>query len=182
MNATVLCPLCNSCYQPNLTSLLTHLRLVHASFRISCNLQRCSRPPFKNFYTYRNHLYAFHGTYDSPCSISQQLNGEVVAGDHVANQSIDQSNIDITESGPEDEDQVEDTNETERVNSSSNSEQQVSRNWESKARAELQKSAAMWILKTRETNLLPQSTMNTIICDVESLYDVSLYHGSVCII
>ena len=38
----------------------------------------------------------------------------------------------------------------------------------------LQKAAATWILKTRECHRLPLSVMDSIIFDVQSLYDVAL--------
>ena len=43
---------------------MTHIRLIHAdrpNFLIHCNLQGCCRT-YTNFLTYRNHVYAFHGT------------------------------------------------------------------------------------------------------------------------
>ena len=40
--------------------------------------------------------------------------------------------------------------------------------------SDLQKAAATWILKSREKHKLPLSVMDTLIADIQSLYDVSL--------
>ena len=57
----ITCPLCAGSFG-TLSVFLTHVRLVHASdasFHIPCGLQGCQRT-FRNFYTYRNHVYSFH--------------------------------------------------------------------------------------------------------------------------
>ena len=57
---------CSHCSSQLMTvsGLLRHIRLNHASdpsIRFSCNLQGCKRT-FRAFKTYRNHIYAYHGT------------------------------------------------------------------------------------------------------------------------
>lgn len=62
----VRCPLC-SAELGTVSIYLTHVRVAHASehgFHIQCGLQGCVRT-FKNFCTYRNHVYTVHGLYAS---------------------------------------------------------------------------------------------------------------------
>lgn len=57
------CPLCGE-YSPSITRLLAHIRLVHADepgFNVQCGIQGCSRT-FRKYLTFRNHVYAIHGT------------------------------------------------------------------------------------------------------------------------
>lgn len=57
----VTCPLCGA-FCSSISVYLSHLRLIHAheaGFQVSCGLQGCART-FRNFYTYRNHLYSMH--------------------------------------------------------------------------------------------------------------------------
>ncbi len=56
------CPLCGA-YNTSISQLLVHMRVVHArepGFRVQCGIQGCPRS-FKNFGTFRNHVYAIHG-------------------------------------------------------------------------------------------------------------------------
>lgn len=56
------CPLCGT-YARNLSQLLVHMRLVHAGepgFQVTCGVEGCPRT-FRNFLTFRNHVYAIHG-------------------------------------------------------------------------------------------------------------------------
>ena len=58
----ITCPLC-AASAASVSMLLTHIRLVHACdpcFHMQCGLQGCQRT-FRNFYTYRNHVYSMHG-------------------------------------------------------------------------------------------------------------------------
>lgn len=60
------CQLCGF-VAPTLTYLLQHIRQVHAylpGFQISCGLSGCQRT-FKSFAVYRNHVYGFHGEFES---------------------------------------------------------------------------------------------------------------------
>ena len=57
----VTCPLCGA-FCSSISVYLSHLRVIHAheaGFQVSCGLQGCPRT-FKNFYTYRNHVYSMH--------------------------------------------------------------------------------------------------------------------------
>ena len=58
---TARCPLCESQFA-TISIFMTHLKLIHSNepnFNMQCNLQGCQRT-FKNFYTYRNHVYSIH--------------------------------------------------------------------------------------------------------------------------
>ena len=71
---TLTCPLCPLRGFPSVSALLTHIRLMHSdqpNFLLQCNLQGCCRT-FTNFLTYRNHVYAFHGTNISEDVVSQE--------------------------------------------------------------------------------------------------------------
>jgi len=67
------CPFC-AASAPSVSRLLGHIRLMHAcdpGFHIQCGLQGCQRT-FRNYYTYRNHIYAMHGL-DSENSTSANM-------------------------------------------------------------------------------------------------------------
>lgn len=75
------CPSCGIYQSRSLSDLMSHIRLIHAdepNFRIDCTLQGCCRT-FKNFHTYRNHIYAFHST--STGSLPQQVTVSVADDD-----------------------------------------------------------------------------------------------------
>ena len=60
------CACCGDIITGALGALLRHIRLFHAdksNFIIQCNLQDCQRT-FRNFHTFRNHVYARHGVCD----------------------------------------------------------------------------------------------------------------------
>lgn len=64
MSNTLFCPSCGVHQSKKLANLLSHIRLIHSdepNFTIDCRLQGCCRT-FKNYCTYRNHIYAFHST------------------------------------------------------------------------------------------------------------------------
>ena len=58
------CPCCGTSSNRTIGDLLRHIRLFHADsshFSIQCNQQGCQRT-FRNFLTFRNHVYARHGS------------------------------------------------------------------------------------------------------------------------
>ena len=60
----IVCPLCSGSQFETVSTFMRHLRLVHADrdgFLLQCGLQGCRRT-FRNFFTYRNHVYAYHAT------------------------------------------------------------------------------------------------------------------------
>ncbi len=146
----ITCPLCVRSFV-NIKCLLKHIRLTHADtrgFHIQCNLQGCKRT-FRNFHTYRNHVYTWHDTTDfghpdgeeesTVVNLSDTLGAG--AGDGEGSE-FDNQDCSVAPTEPSFE-------------------------------ATLQKAAALWILKTRELHRIPISTMNTIIVDVQSLFEVA---------
>ena len=85
----IVCPLCaggNS--YATVSVFLTHLRMFHANeanFQIQCGLQGCKRT-FRNFYTYRNHVYSMH---DVNSTSTNQL---IVEQDEVSSDSASDHN------------------------------------------------------------------------------------------
>ena len=142
----------SSMWSLSIKNPMTHFRLIHAdepNFRIDCTLQGCCRT-FKNFHTYRNHIYAFHSTSIDSLDLSQAfetVSEEVCAYDS-DNDSDSENNgnvtslIDISNQLPDDA-------------------------------ASIQRSAAIWTLKVREKYCLSQSAMEHILKDVDSLYKVA---------
>ena len=63
-----LCPLCKDFCTRQVSVLIKHIGLVHATkgtpFHIVCGLGGCQRG-FANFHTYRNHVYSIHSDSDS---------------------------------------------------------------------------------------------------------------------
>ena len=59
--SSLACPLCSTLVLGNVSNLLSHMRLAHLmdDRTFQCHLQGCQRT-FKNFYTFRNHVYAMH--------------------------------------------------------------------------------------------------------------------------
>ncbi len=150
----VSCTLCASHFHL-VSLLLTHIRLVHAdqpSFRIQCNLQGCKRT-FKKFTVYRNHIYHFHDTHTLEDSSS---NGEVGSG------------------GPENLSETEDGTTSEVISPDDNTSGQSPTGFSHVSPDELKDAAARWVLKTSECHKIPQSTMDDIISDVQSLFSTGL--------
>ena len=158
----LLCPFCGERYEATMTRFLIHVRLYHAdspNFSIRCNLQECNRE-FKNFYTYRNHVYAIHGGKDTILDENPGKCGNTItaATDHATNGA---TNHDIDPSVEEPQ--------LPQPQLLSPSPQL----FPEEDPSAIQRAAATWILKVRETNLLPQSTIEAIIKDTESMYMVS---------
>lgn len=140
------CPLCGIHQSKNLSDLMRHIRLFHAdepNFKIDCTLQGCCRS-YKNYHTYRNHIYAFHSTSSGDLDIQQS---EVT--------TVSESQ----ESGDESEADVSDHDDSDPHQPSSEA-------------VSIQRSAAVWTLKVRDVHGLPQSTTESIIKDVDTLYQV----------
>lgn len=74
------CPVCRNFKAQRLLYYLKHIHLYHAhepGLNITCGLSGCTRS-FTNFYTYRDHVYAYHGDRD----MSQLVPTDVHSGDH----------------------------------------------------------------------------------------------------
>ena len=147
----MICPICACCEFRTVSQLLSHIRISHADakdFSIQCTLKNCCRT-YKSFTTYRNHVYDFHGIGQLDPTYDFSSSHSVLSGES-PDESLRCTNH-ISESIPK---------------QSSSSEMITPSN--------LQKAAATWILKSREKHKLPLSVMNTLIADIQSLYDVSL--------
>ena len=147
------CQICGALNLPTLSMLLSHIKIMHAcepGFSVQCNLQGCKRT-FRNFSTFRNHVYTFHDE-----------------------QAAANSNLDVVDVPPlsSDVDSDNDTSCDEDVDCDQDS---GLPNAESAVSEEvLQRSAALWILKTRDTHRIPQSVIDGIIADLSSLFECSL--------
>ena len=152
------CPGCGEYRGKNLTDLIRHVRLYHADSRtFSVRCRACGRDkPFKSFYTWRDHMYSYHSESEPqeqpdsmpPASSSSSTftNLADIFEDDGSHTDIDENDLlDPSQDRPRD-------------------------NMES---ANLQRAAATFILKIQETHQLPQSTMDTILKEVDSLYQVS---------
>lgn len=138
----------------NIRMILKHIRLIHADephFSVDCTLQGCQRK-FRNFHTYRNHIYFFHNNYE----------GEDITADQREESGDERSNA-------EDDDAADISTEVETYS------RDTPGDFEIAAPHNLTKAAATWILKVREQHLLPQSTIEGIIKDIDTLYEVSIY-------
>ena len=143
----ITCPLCPGLKFSSVKFFLKHLRLTHSdtpNFHIQCNLQGCKRT-FRNLKYYQNHIFAHHDT--SVLNGAQGVIEQMTTSEESFSAASDEHN-------PPD-DSFQESNLP-------------------KSREELQKAAAMWILKTRECNRIPMSVMDSIIFDVQSLFDVAL--------
>ena len=143
------CPLCRDFCTRQVSGLIKDIGLVHASttgpFHIVCGLGGCQRL-FSNFQTYRNHLYSIHT--DSDALDLQQPAPlpitSLVCGD----------------GGGGGDDREEDTTCTTAHNRGSSD--------------LLQEAAARFILKTKESHRLTQTTMICIIEDITSFNQIML--------
>lgn len=130
--------------------LLFHIKFAHAhepGFTVQCNLQGCKRT-FKNFSTFRNHVYCFH---------------EGIELGAVSDTNLEDAAAPLSE------------------DSDTSSSDQVSHQGNSVPIAEcivtedtLQRAAALWILKTRDTHRIPQSVMDQMVSDLGNLFQCAL--------
>lgn len=154
------CPLCGECIALSLRDYLKHVRLVHSDlphFRIDCRLQGCSKT-FKNFHTYRNHMYAFHKDDDEEPS-----NGSSMT---VVQQDLDEQLVEQNDDPPSSQGDTDIVRP--RSQSSTADRPGIGTSVETMRRA-----AAIMILKLREQHLLPQSVTEKIVEDIDSMYRVS---------
>lgn len=159
-----LCPLCGVHSEPSLGKYLKHVRLIHAddpNFSISCSFQSCRRPPFKKFTTYRNHIYAYHNDFSG-----QQLDDD----DDDDDDPIDP--IDNTD------DRHRDLGDDDGVSNDGggSNDEDPGLDPTDASRTSISRAAAIWLLKVREKYLLPQSTIENIIEDIDTLYQVYIYY------
>ncbi len=153
------CPSCFHFSGTNIGDYLRHIRLFHndtgTTFRVFCNLG-CARPrdrPFKNFFTFRNHVYAYHSGLTA--TAEQNENETNAIGDSEPDQSVTTEEIEIDQGFT--------------------CQQTVRKPQNIDYSAQIQKCAATFILKIQEMHRLPQNTMDTIIQEIESLYQVIDY-------
>lgn len=148
---TITCPLCPGLRFSSVKFFLKHLRLTHSdmpNFHIQCNLQGCKRT-FRNLKYYQNHIFAHYDT--SVLDGTEEIVEEMTTTENPQ---------DCFSDGSDEHDPIDD----------SFQESSLPRSGE----GELQKAAAMWILKTRECNRIPMSVIDSIIFDVQSLFDAAL--------
>lgn len=141
------CPTCYEFSGNSIAELLRHVRIFHADtrpFSIRCNLG-CGRDrPFTNFFTFRDHVYKWH----SGVKVSV---GEPSVNFHQPD--VLQSHDDTSPYDGSEDDHPPDSEPMDYA-------------------AKLQQSAATFILNVQEKHRIPQSTMERIIKEVDSLYQV----------
>lgn len=145
------CSLCLSQF-PTVSLLLTHIRLEHAdqpNFQIQCNLQGCKRT-FSKYTVYRNHLYHFHDT--------------SLLENHPSSESVEDLG-----SEPECDPPTDPCNFSPPTLPLSTCRSCTS------SKELLQNAAARWVLKTSECHKIPQSVMDGIIAEAQSLFETGLY-------
>ena len=149
----VLCPLCAYSGAKVVADYLKHIRLLHADqpgFSIQCKLQGCRGRTYKSFHYYRNHVYDFHANAFASTSAKQQSSSAPpTSPTRDPTYTCTSTDDDLCTPGFSDDTSTE-------------------------IERDLQRAAALWILKTRESNRLPLSTMDSIVQDVDSLYEVAL--------
>ena len=142
----------------SLTDLIRHVRLYHADSRMfSVHCRGCGRDkPFKSFYTWCDHMYSYH----SESEPQEQLDSMPAASSSSSTFTNladifeeDRSHTDIDEN-----DLLDPSQDQTRDNMGSSI---------------LQRAAATFTLKIHETHQLPQSTMDTILKELDNLHQVS---------
>lgn len=158
----LVCPICFEYCFKSIGNFLNHIRLVHAdspNFQVHCGLQKCCRT-FKNFKTYRNHVYSFHkdvekASKDSTEDMARDLDSGMEIGSNYGNCGLQEEENEIDphcysllpspRASPKDFLQI-------------------------------QMAAAKWILRAREVNRLPISVVDGLLEDTQSLYKLALSH------
>ena len=149
------CPCCGEFSALSVSSTLTHIRLAHSDdpgFQLSCNFEGCSRT-FRQFTTYRNHLYSIHpNIFRTPSSSEVVSRGGLSSGP-------DSSSNDDHDPNPEDMLDVcdADVHDDPKITEES-----------------IKRAVATWILKVRERYTLTQVAVERIIQDLDSLFEISL--------
>ena len=145
------CPSCGRVARSRV-ELLRHIRLLHFGTpgftTFTCNKDGC-RKPFKSFKVYCNHLYQYH---------SHKIEDE-----STSNEEEHMDNFDDSIVGHEDQIDfaVQDNSQSATISTATSV-------------PDLQRAAAVWLLKTRELSRLPQSTVMRIMVDVDTLYEAIL--------
>ena len=111
-----------------------------------------------NFHSFRNHVYSRHSKDDQPM---QDPEGQSLVDDISPPSPDPTPPAPLAPSNLSPLGQVDDTDDG--IQDPLSSESHFST---------IQKAAALWILKIRETHRIPQSVMESIIKDIESLYQV----------
>lgn len=156
------CPCCWQSTGKNITSHLRHVRLLHAdsrSFSLRCNLGCGREKPFNNFLTWRDHVYRIHRNCKPDTASNQSIDPQTSAP--TIEPDPDPTQLSQLEDGS-----IEDDEEPEVLDAVDTSIQNNT--------ASLKRAAATFILKVQEMHRLPQSTMDSIIKEVDSLYQVAI--------
>lgn len=142
------CPLCFEFSGTSISEFLRHVRLFHADarpFSLRCNLGCNRERPFTSFLTFRDHVYRLHsGITTSVCT--HELPQDDINQSHLL------SDVNLDTSDDE-----------------SPTEEHVPVDYAAK----LQRSAATFILQVQEKHNIPQSTMEKVIKEVDSFYQVT---------
>ena len=148
----LVCSCCGEYHSRTLKDLLRHIRLQHAdspTFNIQCGIQNCRRT-FVNFHTFRNHAYVYHAVEDQP---DQPLRV------HDDDPDLLSSSYDLPSGSSGADDSLQGDLESPIT-------------FLSDPVSTIKRTAAVWILKVRECHQIPQSVIELIIRDIESLHQV----------
>ena len=159
-----ICPCCAISSFSTLKELLRHVCLAHSDqddFMIQCNFQGCSRT-FRKLRTFENHIYAFHDVNEGSSSHSAEL---IIVNDEDYGYGDEHEDTEGEEVQSE-ADQLEgEENELHNI---------CLHPITGDPEKSLQQAAAFMILKTREKHKIPLSVMNSIVNDVQSLFDIAI--------
>ena len=167
----LVCQICGMCNLHSISVLLTHIRVTHsneADFSIRCNLQGCQRT-FKNFNTFRNHIYNFHDSTEVNATEVHQYN----TVDEDLDDCVDIEDCDIQSSSGNQNNVLSYqvlAKQIKCIAIATDTPLQLS----SISKDDIQRAAAMWILKTRELHRIPQSVMDVMIADIQGLFQLTI--------
>jgi len=158
----ITCPLCPGIQLPSIRTFIKHLRITHAddpNFHIQCNLQGCRRT-FKNLKHYLNHIYSRHDLLgDHPVVPVHSTENSSQPPLQPATVNYDYDNNSYSSDNSENSDVVDDESGSFDI-----------------SKEDVQRAAAIWILKSRECHCIPMSVMDQVIFDVQSLFNVTTDH------
>jgi len=138
------CPCCGEYQGKNLADIICRVRLIHADRAFSVRCRGCGRNKlYKNFYTWRDHMYSHH------CESEPQKQPVPGPSESVVLDPEDTFSDKELAFEPE-----------------------ASPTPDDFGCAYLQHAAATFILKVQETHQLPQTTMDIILKEIDSLYQV----------
>lgn len=154
------CPCCGR-FARTLCDLLRHVRLLHFGTpgftNLTCNIDGCKKR-FRKYTVFRNHIYDYHAN-----KIQQNIESPPIASLPPLTTSPPGFNY------PMSEDQIINDGEEELIEPVTKAD-------------DMQKAAAIWILKTQEINKLTQSATEKIMEDVGALYEAALSNVEVDVV